>query len=560
MLQAQSLQQAGRLAEARHLYLQLLGDDPMDALALHYLGMADFQAGDASLGMGRVSRSIVLSPQQAAFYSNRGTISLTSGDPRGAQLDCARALCLQADLIDACINRARCLMRLRSSHLALSWARRAVQLSPTNVDARLEFANLVVETSESSGTFGQESLRGFHELISVSPGFAEGLAEFGRSLLRFHRADDARQVLAWAFRVQQDHPAALSNAGMADLELGLREQALMSFTKGYLLNPSQTAVASNAALCLLLLGRYAEGWGLYESRLRTDSFWSSSEASRRFFESRPVFSGGLSSHGKRVLVWGEQGVGDEVMFGGLVGEFRGLCGEVLLQVDRRLMGMFERALPGVRVFERGKAVPEELYDEQIPIGSLGKWLRPSRESFEGKGLRYLGARPGLGERLRGELGVLPGEKLIGLSWRSASPETGAVRSLGLGELVGALGGVEGVRFVNLQYGDVREELAWLRRERGVEVLSHGGVDNREDLEGLAGLIEGCDLVVSVGNATAHLSGALGQKTWVLLPYVAGWRWLHEGSTCPWYQSVRLYRQSKRDDWTSVLRAIRESYP
>jgi hypothetical protein len=243
------------------------------------------------------------------------------------------------------------------------------------------------------------------------------------------------------------------------------------------------------------------------------------------------------------------------MFGGLVGEFRGLCGEVLLQVDRRLMGMFERALPGVRVFERGKAVPEELYDEQIPLGSLGKWLRPSRESFEGKGLRYLGARPGLGERLRGELGVLPGEKLIGLSWRSASPETGAVRSLGLGELVGALGGVEGVRFVNLQYGDVREELAWLRRERGVEVLSHGGVDNREDLEGLAGLIEGCDLVVSVGNATAHLSGALGQKTWVLLPYVAGWRWLHEGSTCPWYQSVRLYRQSETGSWTELLATL-----
>jgi ADP-heptose:LPS heptosyltransferase len=128
----------------------------------------------------------------------------------------------------------------------------------------------------------------------------------------------------------------------------------------------------------------------------------------------------------------------------------------------------------------------------------------------------------------------------------------------LGELVGALGGVEGVRFVNLQYGDVRDELAGLRRERGVEVLSHGGVDNREDLEGLAGLIEGCDLVVSVGNATAHLSGALGQKTWVLLPYVAGWRWLHEGSTCPWYQSVRLYRQSETGSWMELLETLATS--
>jgi ADP-heptose:LPS heptosyltransferase len=90
----------------------------------------------------------------------------------------------------------------------------------------------------------------------------------------------------------------------------------------------------------------------------------------------------------------------------------------------------------------------------------------------------------------------------------------------------------------------------------VEVLSHPGIDNREDLEGLAGLIEGCDLVVSVGNATAHLAGALGQRTWVLLPYVAGWRWLHEGSTCPWYPSVRLYRQAERGRWESVLEAIR----
>jgi hypothetical protein len=229
------------------------------------------------------------------------------------------------------------------------------------------------------------------------------------------------------------------------------------------------------------------------------------------------------------------------MFGGLLREFRGLCGEMLLQVDRRLKGLFERSLPGVKVYARGERVSEEMYDEQIPMGSLGKWLRPTRESFEGKGGRYLAAQEGLGARLRAELGVKPQEMLIGLSWRSASPETGAARSLELRELAAALSVRAGVRFVNLQYGEVGEEIEALRRESGIEVLSHASIDNREDLEGLAGLIEGCDLVVSVGNATAHLSGALGQRTWVLLPYVAGWRWLHEGSSCPWYQSALLYR-------------------
>jgi len=243
------------------------------------------------------------------------------------------------------------------------------------------------------------------------------------------------------------------------------------------------------------------------------------------------------------------------MFGGLLEEFRGLCGEMVLQVDRRLMGLFGRSLPGVKVYERGQEVPESDYDEQIPMGSLGKWLRPTRESFEGKGGRYLRAQEGLGKRLREELGVLAGQRLVGLSWRSASVDTGAARSLKLKELVGALAGVPGVRFLNLQYGDVREEIEELSRESGVEVLSHPEIDNREDLEGLAGLIEGCDLVVSVGNATAHLSGALGQRTWVLLPYVAGWRWLHEGERCPWYQSVRLYRQAQRDRWDAVLEKL-----
>jgi hypothetical protein len=259
---------------------------------------------------------------------------------------------------------------------------------------------------------------------------------------------------------------------------------------------------------------------------------------------------------RRVLVWAEQGVGDEVMFGGLLREFQGLCGEMLVQLDRRLIGLFERSLPGVKFFPRGERVDERLYDEQIALGSLGQYLRPSRESFEGKGGGYLKAKAGLAERYRQSLGVSEGERLIGLSWRSAAPETGAARSLSLASLVEALRAIPGVRFLNLQYGDVREELSAVRETLGVEVLTESSVDNREDLEGLAGLIEACDEVVSVGNATAHLSGALGKKTWVLLPYVAGWRWLHEGTTCPWYDSARLLRQHRPSDWITPLNHLR----
>jgi hypothetical protein len=303
-------------------------------------------------------------------------------------------------------------------------------------------------------------------------------------------------------------------------------------------------------LRLLFANRFAEGWILYENRLQTLSFNQAMPWSRRLLTSRPLFS---RTDSRRVLVWGEQGVGDEVMFGGLLREFRGLCGEMLVQVDRRLVGLFERSLPGVRFFVRGEVVDESLYDEQIPIGSLARYLRPSRESFVGRGGGYLRAKEGLRDYFRERIGVGSGERVIGLSWKSAAPETGAARSLGLEELVSALSSAgQKIRFVNLQYGDVEADIRGVRERLGIEVYSESEVDNREDLEGLAGLIEACDEVVSVGNATAHLAGALGKKTLVLLPYVAGWRWLHEGDRCPWYDSVILLRQKAQADWDEVL--------
>ena len=111
--------------------------------------------------------------------------------------------------------------------------------------------------------------------------------------------------------------------------------------------------------------------------------------------------------------------------------------------------------------------------------------------------------------------------------------------------------------VNLQYGDVAEEIREFREATGIEVVQCASVDNREDLDGLAALIEVCDLVVSITNATAHLGGALAKETWVLLPYVANFWWLVERPDSIWYPSLTLYRQPTLDDWKSVYVSIRK---
>ena len=90
---------------------------------------------------------------------------------------------------------------------------------------------------------------------------------------------------------------------------------------------------------------------------------------------------------------------------------------------------------------------------------------------------------------------------------------------------------------------------------GIEVLQCPAVDNLSDLDGLASLIDACDLVISVDNSTVHLAGALGKPTWILLPYIPDWRWLLDREDSPWYPSVKLYRQSRYGAWGDVFARI-----
>ena len=114
-----------------------------------------------------------------------------------------------------------------------------------------------------------------------------------------------------------------------------------------------------------------------------------------------------------------------------------------------------------------------------------------------------------------------------------------------------------VVLVNLQYGDVGEEIREFREATGIEVVQCASVDNREDLDGLAALIEVCDIVISITNVTVHMAGALAKETWVLLPYSTIYYWLLERTDSVWYPSLTLYRQPTLDDWDSVYASIRK---
>ena len=150
---------------------------------------------------------------------------------------------------------------------------------------------------------------------------------------------------------------------------------------------------------------------------------------------------------------------------------------------------------------------------------------------------------------------LEGKTAIGISWKSAQTKY-KTKSIHLRDMERIFSGLD-VVLVNLQYGDVEDEIGEFKEATGIEVVQCASVDNREDLDGLAALIEVCDLVVSTSNVTAHLAGALAKETWVLLPYVPIYYWLIERTDSIWYPSLTLYRQPKLDDWDSVYASVRK---
>ena len=539
-----------------------------------------------AMALRLIRRSACLSARDPVYSTAWADLLFESGDFEASALAYCRAIAIQPTDQNTLSNFCVALVRSGRGFQALAFLRRVAWIAPALPRSWAHLAHVLF-----SRNLFEESFSAFSSAVALDPsdanswnGLASSSYELRKSLsaeryatLAIHLAP--HDVANWSARGTVRHRLGWLDAAMDDLTRAVEadplsgkaaynrgrllldflrvDESIESYSRSLVCEPSNPEYVWALSFAYFIVDDYQRAWSMYEKRLHKllPLTNSSSGGSTPLGGVSPRFTP-LRDADSRVLVWGEQGVGDEVMFGSMLREFRGHCGRMLVQMDKRLIPLFRRSLPSdVEFYERGTVVPEDRYDSHIPIGSLGLHLRPSRESFEGHRGAYLKADEDRVRSLRASFGLAEGERLIGVSWRSSNPETGAGRSLPLWELAQVLGG-EGRRLVNLQYGEVQQEITEALERAGVVVEQVPGLDCQNDLDGLAALIGACDEVVSIGNATAHLAGALGQKTTVLLPYSPSWRWMAEGDQSPWYQSVRLMRQVERGDWSSVLQAVK----
>lgn len=409
---------------------------------------------------------------------------------------------------------------------ALIFIRRAIILDDSHPESLMCRAAIYGELGEL-----EQSKRDLLYLLRHTPNNSDILIMLAAIYQKNAELAAAQIVIDKYVILNPGRELAWFNRGANQFHGGAVGLASKSFSRTLNICPEHLKSRWHLGLIALADGQFTLGWKDYELRFKISP-------DLYLFEENDL-SGDLSA--ETVLVWAEQGIGDEVLFGSLLEEFSQSVKKLLVQLDKRLIPLFRRSLPsGIELYDRRDSLPPSGYTRHVAIGSLAKILRPTRESFTGHGYKYLHADPIRINRYARYIVKQPNERIIGLSWRSANSQTGVAKSVPLSDLILAFM-APGIRFISLQYRDNDQEIAAVANQLGVAIWQCPDLDTTNDLDGLAALIECCDEVVSISNATAHIAGALGKKTTVVLTYVPNWRWMSTGDTTPWYRSVNVRR-------------------
>ena len=298
----------------------------------------------------------------------------------------------------------------------------------------------------------------------------------------------------------------------------------------------------NLSLIYLKEGNYSNGWRNFDFGLKSNS---------RKVRSISYFSDKLElwhpdKKFNSVLVLGEQGIGDEIMYSSLISDLIDTKIKVGLLMDRRLKGLLSRSLGNHEFIDNQEEAIHRGYSSYIPLASLCKFFRNSKDDFE-KNNFYLQSDEKILKKLI--TNYKSKKPKIGISWHTESFSHGTQRNIKLSKLIHLLRN-ENIDFINLQYGDRGTEINRLSKKLKRNIFLNDNIDNKNDIDGLSAKIEACDIVISIDNSTLHLAGSLNKDTIGLIPKVSDWRWKSNTNLTPWYKSVQLFRSD--GNWENAI--------
>jgi tetratricopeptide (TPR) repeat protein len=546
--------QASRLREAEALYREILAVEPTNVDAWHLLGILSQQTGKRDEAKSCLSRAIGLNSEIAELHYNLGLVLHSEGKGEEAIACFQRALGIKPEFDDAknslalALNDRALACRARGAFQEeVENYRRAIELSPN-------FAGIHVNLGIALKSLAQtdEAIACFRRALELDPNVAMASSSLGLALyergeieaaIRLYRkalhqdgADagthnnlglalrlqgriaDAAQCFRRAQELGLDQAEVHSNLGLALHDLGELDEAVVCYERALDRDPDFIDGQVGFSTLLLLKGDFDAGWPKYEWRWKTGQF-AVRELSRPRWNGEPLA-------GKTILLQAEQGLGDTIQFVRFAAVLKEVGAKVVFECQKPLMKLLASYRGIDRLVAEASELPE--FDFHLPLLSVPRVLKTSLATIPG-GVPYLFADAELIAYWRGQLAEMRGFK-IGINWHGRAGHVQAQKD----------GGKELTAPAAKAIVDLGDQID----------RQHGPFMDT------AAIMKNLDLVITSDTSIAHLAGALGVPVWVPLPYVPDWRWLLERSDCPWYPTMRLFRQRKAGDWDRVFDEIR----
>jgi tetratricopeptide (TPR) repeat protein len=545
--------QARRLLADKHidrleqLLQQVLAGEPGNHEARQLLGVACSMQGRDSEALAHLSLAVALGDFQPDWLFNLGNVLRSAGRNELAVTAYRRLLSLAPGHAAAWFNLANLLAEMKQDAGAVDAYRRALLADPSYLKAMVNLAGALSRTGDFEG-----ALKVYRQILAGDPGHAGARNNMANLLRDLGRPEEARRILEELAREDPQSPRVQNNLGSALRELGRLDEALAHYRRAVELKQDYPEGQMNYAMALLAAGQWGPGWQRYEARLdpRIQTPVSHLRTALPPWQGEPL-------RGRRILVHGEQGLGDMLQFCRFVPLLESQGAGVYLLTDRALARLLRHSL-GLAgpVLSEGDPVPQGL-DFQVSLMSLplhlgistearflpGPYLRAAaqdmaawRSTLDGWfGPRHSGGRP-----------------RVGLVWagnpRREMPQASLVdrrRSLPLEQARRLVQDHPGIDWVSLQKGEQQDALGTVRTAAG----------QLNDFADTAALAQNLDAVVSVDTSVAHLAAGTGRPTLMLSRYDACWRWGLKGRTTPWYDSMTIFRQHRYGDWSGALQDL-----
>lgn len=468
------------------------------------------------------------------------------------------ALALLPDHASIANDLGRLAYRLNMKDVAEKLFHHFIEANPTSYEAANNLASVVRDQNRY-----EEAIEIIRPAIEANPEQPLLWNTLGTILSEQGSAEMALTFFDEALRLEPGFAKARYNRGNARLFVGMLDEALedneLALSQTVAIDEQQMMTLARSTI-KIALGRIGEGWDDYEARLSPHY----AEATR-FLVDRPMWTPQDNVEGKSLVIMGEQGLGDEVLFANLIPdviEEAGPTGKVSIAVEKRLVPLFQRSFPTAHIVPHAtyrvegrhlRAAPAitdwPKVDLWAPMASLLRKYRRAVIDFPMKE-RFLIADPDRVAYWKNVLAAAPSGPKVGILWKSLKLDGARKRYFSPFEQWAPVLTTPGVTFVNLQYGESAAEIVQAKQELGIDIWTPPGINLKDDLDDVAALTCALDLTIGFANATTNIAAACGAPTWMIS--VPG-AWTRLGTEeMPWYPATRIFLPRDFGVWDPVM--------